>query len=88
MDNPMDPLTDQRLRRLEEKGPTYDRRLRALETRITNMQPIVDDTHTKVDAMYELFITGKTNGKVIAWLAVVVAAISTFMHYFLDWFNR
>lgn len=66
----------------------YDRRIRAVETRLTEVAPTIQDTHNKVTELYEIFTAGKVNGKVIAWIAVVIAGFSTFVHFFVDWVRR
>lgn len=87
-DNPLDPITDQRIRELERWRPHVDRQISDMGRKLDSNTRITEDTNSKVGELYDFFTAGKVNAKIIGWLSVVLGGFGGVVAAVMTWFHK
>jgi hypothetical protein len=84
----LDPVTEQRLRALEDWRPNIERRVSDIVAKIDANTTVTVDTNQKVKVMYDIYTATKVNGKLVLWAVTVLGGIGGTVGGWIAWLHR
>jgi hypothetical protein len=84
----LDPVTDQRIRELEQWRPHIERRVSDVMSKIDANTKITKDTNESVKDLVEFFTAAKVNAKVVLWITAVLGGIGGALAGVIVWLHR